>query len=146
MAQFARPNADLVDGDWLNEAASATNLYASIDEVTASDSDYIESAAAPSTNAVGMSLSDPTDPLVSTGHIMRYRYQKDVASGATIDLVIQLRQGYVNEGTLGTLIKSVTLSNISNGWTDGSTTLSAGEADSITDYSDLQLRMTANQV
>ena len=42
MTQFARPDADVSDGDWLNQDDSNSNLYASIDEASHSDSDYIK--------------------------------------------------------------------------------------------------------
>jgi hypothetical protein len=59
---------------------------------------------------------------------------------------VQLRQGYTNEGSPGTLIASAQHNNIpGNAWTAGSFNLSAGEADSITDYSDLYLRFVANK-
>lgn len=146
MAQFARPTGDVTDGNWLNESASAVDMYQSIDEASASDSDYIESGSAPSSDVYVTSLGTVEDPLSSSGHTLRYRYQKDAAAGAQINLTVQLRQGYISEVSLGTLIKEITLTNIGNGWTTGSTTLSGGEADSITDYSDLFLRLVATQV
>lgn len=39
-----QPDADVTDGSWLNASASNTNLYASIDEDTADDLDYIQSS------------------------------------------------------------------------------------------------------
>ena len=45
--QFARPISDISVGGWLNELGSGTNLYQSIDEATASDTDYIRSGATP---------------------------------------------------------------------------------------------------
>ena len=41
MAQFARPDADISDGNWVNQAGNNTNLFASIDESVAADGDYI---------------------------------------------------------------------------------------------------------
>jgi hypothetical protein len=146
MAQFGRPDSDLNLSNWKDEGDGTTNIYASIDEATASDADYIKSGTAPSSEPYVCGLSNVEDPQSSSGHVVRYRYQKDSAGGAQIDLTVQLRQGYVNEGTPGTLIKEDVNANISNGWADDSMTLSAGEADSITDYTDLQLRFVANQV
>ena len=146
MPQFARPNADITDGNWLNDAGSAVDLFASIDEVTPSDTDFIESGLAPSSDAVAMHLSDPEDPQSSTGHIIRWRRGKNTSGGAQIDLTTQLRQGYVSEASQGTLITSQADNNIPDAFTTTSYTLSGAEADSITNYADLQLRIVANQV
>lgn len=147
MAQFGRPTTDTTRESWVDQVDGTTNIYTTIDETSPSDADYIKSASAPTTDAYVTALTTSLeDPVSSSGHIVRYRYQKNVTGGAQIDIVIQLRQGYVNEGTPGTLIASTTLTNVSNGWTTGSFTLSAGEADSITDYTSLFIRVTANQV
>lgn len=146
MAQFARPSADASVGNWLDDGGGSTSLFAAIDEASPSDVDYIESESAPASSPYACDLGTIEDPQSSSGHIVRYRYQKDASGGAQIDLTVELRQGYVSEGTQGTLIASNSHTNIGNGWTDGSFTLSAVEADSITDYSDLQLRFVADQV
>ena len=151
MPVWAVPDADLVDGAWLDDGGAAT-LFPHIVPGTpgsigaGDDATFIESELAPSTSAVAVNLSDIDDPLASTGHIMRWRRQKDAAGGGQIDLVVQLRQGYVNESTLGTLINSFTDADIPSAWATASDTLSGAEADAITDYTDLQGRMTANQV
>jgi hypothetical protein len=87
------------------------------------------------------------DPLASTGHIVRYRFRKDVDLGDQIDLTVELRQGYINEGTPGILIHSQ--ANVAIGgtaWIAGTFTLSSTEADSITNYRDLFIRFVANKV
>jgi len=146
MAQFARPDSDITDGNWVKSTGGNVDLFSMIDEAVADDLDYIESGLAPSTNAVAMHLSDVTDPISSVNHTVRYRYGKDSAAGAQIDIVVQLRQGYTGEGVLGTLIHAETHTNVGAGFTAGTFTLSSGEADSITNYNDLQIRITANQV
>lgn len=146
MAQFARPDADVTDGNWIKSTGGNVDLYTMVDESSFSDADYIESGVAPSTDAVVLRLSDVTDPVSSVNHVVRYRYGKDSAAGAQIDIVVQLRQGYVSEGTPGTLIASQTHANVADGFTAGSFTLSGAEADAITDYTDLFIRITANQV
>ncbi len=146
MAQFARPSTDASIGGYKDQADGTTNIYAAIDEASPSDADYIKSALAPSNAPYVTKLSAIEDPQSSSGHIVRYRYAKNAAGGAQIDLTVQLRQGYVNEGSPGTLIKEWTHTNIPETWTTQAQTLSAGEADSITDYTDLFLRFVANQV
>lgn len=146
MAQFARPSADTTVGSWEDELAGTTDIFQSIDEAVADDDDFITSETAPSSSFYVTALSTIEDPQSSSGHTVRYRYQKDASGGAQIDIDVELREGYVSEGTPGTLIASQSHTDISNGWTDGSFTLSSGEADSITDYSDLFLRIVADQV
>ena len=65
-SQFARPSADVSDGNWLNESSSNTNLYASIDEVTASDADYIRSGTAPTNDTCTVSLGTIATPDAGT--------------------------------------------------------------------------------
>lgn len=146
-AQVARPSADAFVGTgWVNEAAASTNLYQSIDETTASDTDFVRSPDSPNASVYVCDLEALTDPAVSTGHVLRYRYDRETVSGApTVNLVVQLRQGYVNEGAAGTLIASNTHNGISDTLTDGSLPLSGTEADNITDYADLSVRFVATQ-
>lgn len=146
MPQFARPDADIVDGAWTKSSGGQVDMYTMIDEVSFDDADYVQSESAPASSAFAVNLSNVEDPVSSTGHIIRYRYQKEAAGGAQIDLTVQLRQGYVSEVTQGALIHSEAHTNIGNGWTAGTFTLSGAEADAITDYTDLQLRLVANQV
>jgi hypothetical protein len=129
-----------------NQAASGTNLYQSIDETVADDADYIQSSAVPSNDVYVCSLSTLEDPVSSTGHVVRYRYRKSAAGGAQIDLTVQLRQGYVNESSMGTLIASATHADITETATSNTLALSGGEADAITDYTALFLRFLFNQV
>ncbi len=133
MAQIARPNSDVAVGSWENEGGS-TPLYASVDETAANDdTDYVrchESAA----NPCEVGLDTLTDPAVSSGHVVRYRYRKDAPQ--SLDLTVRLLQG-------ATTVASQAHADISTSYTDGSFTLSSGEADSITDYSDLRLEFEA---
>lgn len=145
MAQFARPDADLVNESY-TRTPTDTDMYGVIDETSYDDADYVSSPTAPTSDVLAVGLSNVEDPQVDTGHIVRYRYQKNTTGGAQIDLTVQLRQGYVNEATQGTLIHSEPHTNIPNGWTAGTFTLTAPEAQNITDYTNLQLRFVANQV
>jgi hypothetical protein len=146
MAQFARPSVDSSIGGYKDQADGTTNIYASTDEVSPNDADYIKSALAPSNAPYVTKLSAIEDPQSSSGHVVRYRYAKNAAGGAQIDLTVQLRQGYANEGSPGTLIKEWTHANIGETLTTQNQTLSGAEADSITNYADLFLRFVANQV
>ena len=68
MTQYARPDSDLVTGNW--SPSTGSSLYAVIDEETAVDSDYIsvtdDGSGTLETCAVG--LSSVSDPEVTTGH------------------------------------------------------------------------------
>ncbi len=147
MAQFARPDADTYNADgWTEDDGTGSPIFDQIDEVSFDDADYIRSPLTPTSDVYVCHLSNVIDPVSSVNHIVRYRYGKDAAGGDQIDLTIQLRQGYVNEGSPGTLIATVaTLTNIASGFTAGSYTLSGAEADAITNYSDLFLRFLANK-
>jgi hypothetical protein len=56
------PVSDVTDGSWLNEAASNVNLYASIDEASASDADYIQSSATATTDTCEVALANAGTP------------------------------------------------------------------------------------
>lgn len=145
MAQFGRPSADTLRDNWEEDDGTTTNIYDQIDESSSDDADYIRTQLSPSDDVYVTKLSAVEDPLTDTGHVVRYRYRKDATSGEQIDLTVELREGYVDESTKGTLIASNTHTNIGgSSWTAGSFTLSGGEADSITDYSDLYLRFVGD--
>lgn len=127
MAQFARPDSDISTGSW-------TGSYTAIDEVTASDADFITSDDNTSPDTFECGLSNVTDPVSSTGHIVRWRWRKEATGGHTINPVVRLMQG-------ATTIASKTVAAFDTAtFTDDSFTLSGAEADSITDYTDLRLQ------
>lgn len=127
MAQFLRPASDVSDGAWLPSAGG--DLYATIDESSASDSDYDYTE---SESAFEVALSTGTDPSSSTGHTVRYR----AAGNGVLDLVVTLKQGT-------TTIASWTEEAASASFTNYAHTLAGGEADAITDYADLRLHFEA---
>lgn|SRR5574341_689782 len=146
MAQFCRPDADTTIGNYKDAADGTTNIFQSIDESVASDSDYIKSPTSPVSEVYVCRLSDVTDPVLSTGHIMRMRTSCDQDAQETLDFTQQLRMTYVNEGSQGTLIAAQSRNGVSSTtWTTSSYTLSAGEADAITDYTALFYRFIINK-
>ncbi|MGL5936026.1 MAG: hypothetical protein ACRCZI_10465 [Cetobacterium sp.] len=145
MAQFARPSVDTF-AEWEEDDGTTSNIFDQINESVADDLNFIRTALTPTNDVFVTKLTTVTDPSSSTGHIVRFRYRKDVAAGDQIDLTIQLRQGYVSEGTPGTLIAQTVLTNIDgSAWTPGTFTLSGAEADAITNYADLYFRFIANK-
>ena len=148
-AQFGRPIADITNSDhWLNNAGSSVNLWDAINETALSTSDYIQSSAG-LISAIYVSALTTTleDPVSSAGHVVRYTYRKDSSGGVQINLTVELRQDYVNEATLGTLIWTTNHTNIvSSVQSTAAVTLLAAEADAITAYSSLYLRFISNQI
>jgi hypothetical protein len=144
MSQHARPVVDITRTNWADSLGGTTNLAGQISEEIANDSEYIETGLAPANAVYVAKLSSVTDPQSSAGHVLRYRFRKNADAGDAQDLTVELRQGYVSEGTPGTLIKAVTHTAIAGtGWTAGSVTLSGAEADAITNYTALFLRVLA---
>ena len=142
MTQFARPSADTVRTGWTDQAGGTSSVFTTIDEVVADDSDFIRTAAPPGANEYETLLTAVTDPAVSTGHVMRWRRGKvglALGGAATINLTVRLLQG------AGQIV-SRSDPAIPEAFTDTSYTLTAGEADSITDYADLRLEFVAAQV
>jgi hypothetical protein len=130
--QTLRPLADVSDGTW-KDSSGGTNLYAQIDEAVASDADFIWS---PGDNDIcQVTLGPAGDPESSTGHTVYFRFQRRGAG--TRNIKVSLYQG------ASTLIATKTVTSIGDSWTNDSFTLSAGEANNITDYSDLRLRFEA---
>lgn len=135
MPQFGRPISDVTVNGW------STDSWAQIDETVASDADKTVSPTAPTTtNVLECALSTGLeDPASSTGHVMRYRYQKSAAAGAQIDLTVQLMQG-------ATVIRTDAYTNIANGFVTQTVTLSSSQSDAITNYGDLRYQFIPKQV
>lgn len=86
---FLRPASDIDIGLWTDESLGTSNIYQSIDEEVASDSDYIRSE-----DVTGSSLSpceighSSTGATKLSGKKVRYRYS---TNGGTVPLDFQLR-------------------------------------------------------
>jgi len=131
------PTSDISVGAWTTETGGTTNLYASVDEASANDADYIQSEAAPAASAVQIKLATMTDPAVSYGHYVTYRIQK--TGSGQLNMVVRLKQG-------ATTIASWSHTDVSAVITEYTQTLSSAETDSITDYTDLRLEIEGTQV
>lgn len=110
------PWVDVTDGTWTTEGGGST-LYGSVNEDAASDSDYIQSAAGPVDDTVELALEGATDPLSSSGHIVHYRYQKNISGGA-VDLTAEFRQG-IDGGYQRLTTNQQGLESGSTGWVAG---------------------------
>jgi len=147
VAQFARPDADTYNGDgWTEDDGTSVDMFLEVDEAVADDADFVRSPVTPTNDVVVFGLTNVTDPALSTGHILRVRNSADQDAQETIDFLFELRMTYVNEGSQGTLIASVTRNGVtSTTWTTTSYTLSGAEADAITNYTALYVRIRANK-
>lgn len=135
MPQVSAPSVDVTDGSWTTDTGGSV-LYAAIDEAVASDTDYIKSSNLTQGNSdlCEIALGSLTDPISSSNHTLSYRYR---AQGTeSMNLVVSLMQG-------ATLIASQTHTGVGSSFVDGTLTLSAGEANAITDYTDLRVRFNA---
>ncbi len=130
MVQLARPISDVAIGQWTTQAGGTTSLFDAINEVVADDADYMQSIVSPAADIVKVRLGSLSDPGSSTGHIIRYRYEKTGTD--TIDLTVRLKQG-------STEIASWAHTNVTSTYTDAAQTLTAPQADAITDYTSLDL-------
>jgi hypothetical protein len=145
-SQYAYPTTDTTRDNWEEDDGTTTTIYDQIDETTADDADYIRTQTAPSSDVYVTKFGSLTDPSSSANHTLSLRYGKDSAAGDNIGLVAQLRQGYASEASLGTLIATaLNNTNIGSGWTQADYTLSGAEADTISNYGDLYLRLVGNQ-
>lgn len=131
--------SDTSAGAWTTDSGGTTNLYASVDETTFSDTDYIQSESAPSSSIVSLRLGTFDEPAVLTGHKLDYRYDKTPADGAQINLVVRIKQS-------STTIASQTHTDIANGFVNGTLTLSEVEAGNITYPATLDVEFEATQV
>jgi hypothetical protein len=118
------------------EVKSATpGLYQQVDEVVASDVDFIRSPPGPLNEATKFALGNPTGT-PGEPFTVRYRAQKDRDTG-TMELRVRLLQGL-------TQIASWTEASVPAEPTNYSHTLSGGEFAAITDFNDLFLEFRAN--
>lgn len=140
--QYMYPAAIIVRGDWLTDDGSPNSLWERIDEDTPDDSDYIKSARDPASSVVVFKLSGALDPGYHTNHILKYRYAREGLDAG--DVTVQLREGYVSEGSPGTLIAEWTHTNVGTTPVRAYQRLSQATAANITDYRDLYVRIVAS--
>lgn len=138
MAQFSRPDNDDAIGSYTDDGGGTTNIFQAIDEVTQDDNDWVEAVIGGTPLVYDAGASVVTDPLVSTGHTLRWVYRKSAAAGRDIEAKMELRVGT-------TVVVTRTFSAISETFTLDAHPLTAGEADAITDYGNLNFRITGTR-
>lgn len=139
MAQFARPDSDIDNpGSWT--LSSGSNIYELLDETSAVDSDEVTLSTTSTTyQEFEVGLSNVTDPASSSGHIVRWRYE---LAGGSMTKAFQMR---LMQGTTAIATDEVTLVAGGTAYTTREYTLSSGEADSITDYTDLRIEIATKR-
>lgn len=126
---------DIIDPDADDGLGGWSGSFADIDQPP-SDANDIQSANDPSADTARFTLQNISDPLSSSGHTMRMRADRN--NNKTCELKWALLQG------ASTVIHEETITDLNkNSITDYEYTLTAGEADNITDYDDLRFRVIA---
>ncbi len=137
MPNFQRPDGDISTGNW----ASTPDLFEKINDAIPNDTESIQSENDPANDIFEVSLTNLTDPAISTGHIVRIRMEKGQSGGGspgTVNAIVDLYQ-------TTTLIATNTFSAVANGLATFSFTLTGTEADNITDYNALRIRVDADK-
>ena len=120
---------------------------ASADVALASQSNalYVLANQASFGDIVVVELSSPAvTPDQDINHFMRIFARKD-ATGAPVDVSCELRQTYVSETSLGTLVATIVAQDVSTTITRYQHRLTVAEAALITDYTAVQFRFVLRQ-
>jgi hypothetical protein len=137
--QIALPSSDTSVGTWTNQAGGTTNLYQAIDEPDYNDADYIRSVPAPNHPIYEVALGAVTDPFGNTNHTVRVRmYSETLNNPSTTSVVTELRQGASALSTPASWSDALTAVGVP---TDFAHVLTSAQADAITNYGDLRLRI-----
>ncbi len=161
MTQYARPNADAdnpVHGEggvngWITESWGTSNIYASIDESSTNDSDYIKQEDSGGTlstykAALGNTVDDPVTAL--SDHKIKFRA---VANDSTMMGVPTLTVALYDTTASTPLIithdeTSIEDEGMMGGgtWADFTISLNSTQAGNIDSYDDLQIwfKITSN--
>jgi hypothetical protein len=144
-AAYLRPAADSVNtANWVTQAGSSSGLFDAIDESVTGDSDYILSPAANLGGAglwpVLLRLSDPAAGKTFVEPVkVRYRYRKTNTGDKM--LIVTLKQGATQIAQW-----SHTGAGITTSFQTVTQTLTAPQALGITDYNNLFIEFTDDEV
>lgn len=132
MSQTARPIGDDLgpEGGWT--PSTGLTIWQVLDDN--SDADYVSSSS--TDNEFTCAITVLTDPISSSGHIVRFRIRHDGTPGAAMSL-------YIIHGVDVIWAAGVDDTTCpANTWSTYESTLTAGEADLITNYANLKVRAT----
>jgi len=104
----------------------------------------MESDLAPTRERIARRFPGVIDPKMDRGHRITYALEKTPEGGAPLDVVIELRQAYVDENNLGDLLMEWPHTDIGDEKTF-TRPIPKDVAKGIADYTDLWLCMVANQ-
>lgn len=135
MTQFGQPDSDVIMDFSLS---SGSNGWELVDGETAEDTGQLSSGTGG--HEADCTISDVTDPEVGTGHIIRVRHQATGGGGAPERFDMELIQG----GAQRAIINNQAANRGS--FVTTSYTLSAAEADAISDYTNLRLVCTVGAI
>jgi hypothetical protein len=132
---FARPSADVSRGSWTTHSGATTNLWATIDDETADDADFVQSALG-TNNAYEVRLSSVAPAILPRAHSVILRGRKSASAGNQRGVTVALVQGTTIIGSqdfpdLPATVQQQII-DVPRAW-----------AATITDYADLRLRFTA---
>lgn len=147
MSETLLPVSDTLNpGSWVTELGGSSNLFDSIDS-DPTGATYIVSPVNPSSAVYVCKLDAPTGtPGTGTWFLQAYIKKLPNVGATQVDLTVELREAYVNEGSQGTLIATISETDAGESvvFLPVSHTLSAGEVATVTDASDLYLRIVAD--
>ena len=145
MTQYARPDADQAVGSW-----TTAPLWSKVDDDisgggTGDDvkiaSDAVGNGS--STTNADLGLSILSDPVTDTGHILTVRWNNGGEGGSGRNIIghCELWEGVPGTGTLRAEVAAPTLLGADTTEVATTHTLTSGEADAITNYGDLFIRL-----
>ena len=135
MANFARPIQDISRGSWTTQSGAAANLWATLDEESANDADFIQSSLT-ANDAYECLLSSVAPAVIPRNHSLIIRGLKNAANGNQRGVDVALLQG-------ATLIGSTSFPTLPATVTQQVVDLPRAWAATITNYADLRIRVTA---
>ena len=137
MAQFARPTSDISIGSWTTNSGSTANLFATLDEETANDADFIRSSLTVTNDPYTCLLSSVAPAVIPRNHSVIIRGLKDASGGNQRGVDVALLQG------ASTVIGSTSFPNLTATVNQQVIDVPRTWAANITDYADLRIRVTA---
>lgn len=135
MSQIARPSADITVGSY-----TTAPLFSKLNETTPNDATYILSPGSPASAMCEVRLDSLTDPGVDNNHIISYRIRNN-ALGLLDEEEVQVR---LMQGA--TLIAAGSSVPVTDSFVTHTLSLSGAQIASITDYTDLRLRIYSNEL
>ena len=138
MTQYASPNGDVTDGDWVNAGGGQGALNSNCRKDTGDSSFIISEEVFGSPDTCRFRLQNGDDPLSDSDHVVHYRAVAGAGFGGPVSLTIQI----YDTNVVSPIVTEANTSVSATGLTDYSFTLEDSEANAITDYDDLEIVFT----